>query len=65
MLLMGLRLREGIDPGRFAALNGGALDPVAVGELSSLGLIEADGGRLRATAAGRPVLDAVLRRLVG
>jgi oxygen-independent coproporphyrinogen-3 oxidase len=65
MLLMGLRLAEGVDAGRFAALNGEPLDPGAVGELEGLGLVETDGTRLRVTDAGRPVLDAVLRRLVG
>jgi oxygen-independent coproporphyrinogen-3 oxidase len=65
MLLMGLRLREGVDTGRFAALNDAPLDAAAVAELVGLGLLEPDGRGLRATAAGRPVLDAVLRRLVG
>jgi oxygen-independent coproporphyrinogen-3 oxidase len=64
MLMMGLRLREGIDPSRYAALAGTSLPPAALQELTDLGLIEQRAGRLRATDAGRPVLDAVLRRLV-
>jgi putative oxygen-independent coproporphyrinogen III oxidase len=64
MLMMGLRLREGIDPARFAALNGAPLPPAPVEELQSLGLLDAGADRLRATPAGRPVLDAVLKRLL-
>ncbi len=64
MLLMGLRLREGIDLERYRALSGADLDARAVGELTALGLIEQDGGRMRATAAGRPVLNYVLGKLV-
>ncbi len=65
MLMMGLRLAEGIDPERFAALNRAPLPADRIEELAGLGLVETAGGRLRATAEGRPVLDAVLRRLVG
>ena len=65
MLLMGLRLAEGVDVDRFAALNGEPLPSGAVEELAGLGLVVDDGRRLRVTAAGLPVLDAVLRRLVG
>ena len=64
MLMMGLRLGEGVDPARFAALNGAPLPASRVEELRDLGLLAADAGRLRATAAGRPVLDAVLKRLL-
>jgi putative oxygen-independent coproporphyrinogen III oxidase len=65
MLMMGLRLAEGIDPGRFTALTGEPLPQDRLDELEGLGLIEFAGGRLRTTAAGRPVLDAVLKRLLG
>ncbi len=63
-LLMGLRLSEGIDPARFEALAG---RPLARGRIASLmedGLVEerAD-GRLRVTAEGFPVLDAVVADL--
>ncbi len=63
-LLMGLRLTEGIDPGRFQHLAGRALEPRRVDDLVAEGLIErrAD-GRLRVTAAGFPVLDAVVADL--
>ncbi|MFO1209060.1 MAG: radical SAM family heme chaperone HemW [Amaricoccus sp.] len=65
MLLMGLRLGEGIDPARFEALGGAPLRADRIAELTALGLVEERGGRLRATAAGTPVLDAVLRTLAG
>jgi oxygen-independent coproporphyrinogen-3 oxidase len=63
-LLMGLRLAEGIDPQRYAALAGRALDPRRIAVLREEGAIavEAD-GRLRVTQAGFPVLDAVVADL--
>jgi putative oxygen-independent coproporphyrinogen III oxidase len=63
-LLMGLRLAEGIDPKRYAALAGRALDPDRIALLRDEGAIavEAD-GRLRVTQAGFPVLDAVVADL--
>ncbi len=62
-LLMGLRLAEGIDLDRLAALTGFALRPGAVAELAEGRLIERKGNRLCATAAGRIVLDQVVLRL--
>ena len=64
MLLMGLRLREGIDPRRFATLAGAPLAAEPLDELTALGLVEIRHGRLRTTDAGRPLLDAILRRLL-
>ena len=64
MLMMGLRLREGVDPARFEALNGAPLPAARVEELQALGLVDVEAGRLRATGAGRPVLDALLKRLL-
>ncbi len=63
-LMMGLRLAEGIDPARFAALNGRPLPPARVEELAALGLLDVTPERLRVTPAGMPVLDAVLRSLL-
>jgi oxygen-independent coproporphyrinogen-3 oxidase len=63
-LLMGLRLAEGIDPRRYAALSGRALDPRRIALLREEGAIEVDAsGRLRVTQAGFPVLDAVVADL--
>ncbi|MCB1384929.1 MAG: coproporphyrinogen III oxidase [Nitratireductor sp.] len=64
MLVMGLRLAEGIEPGRFRALSGRGLNPDRIRDLTGDGLIEfAEDGRLRATPAGFMVLDAVVADL--
>ena len=63
-LLMGLRLAEGIDPKRYAALSGRTLDPRRIAVLREEGAIVVDdNGRLRVTQAGFPVLDAVVADL--
>jgi putative oxygen-independent coproporphyrinogen III oxidase len=63
-LLMGLRLAEGIDIGRYAALAGRQLDPARIAALREHGLIETTAaGRLRVTLPGFPVLDAVVADL--
>jgi oxygen-independent coproporphyrinogen-3 oxidase len=63
-LLMGLRLREGIDPQRYAALSGRLLDPRRIAILREEGAITiSPDGRLRVTQDGFPVLDAVVADL--
>jgi putative oxygen-independent coproporphyrinogen III oxidase len=63
-LLMGLRLTEGIDPKRYAALSGRPLDEHRIAMLKEEGAIAVDAdGRLRVTQAGFPVLDAVVADL--
>lgn len=63
-LLMGLRLMEGIDRARFARLAGRGFDPARVAALLEDGMIEElPGDRLRATALGLPVLDALVADL--
>ena len=63
-LLMGLRLAEGIDPQRYHALSGRTLDPRRIAILTEEGAIVVDAdGRLRVTASGFPVLDAVVADL--
>lgn len=63
-LLMGLRLREGIDPARYAALSGRAIDPDRLGGLMAEGLVRRTrSGRIAATARGAPVLNAVVAEL--
>jgi putative oxygen-independent coproporphyrinogen III oxidase len=64
LLLMGLRLAEGIDPARFAAMAGRPLDDGRIADLCAQRLLEIDGtGRLRVTPAGFPLLDAVVADL--
>ena len=63
-LLMGLRLREGIDPARYRMLAGRGLDQERIELLRQEGAITVDGdGRLRVTQQGFPVLDAVVADL--
>jgi oxygen-independent coproporphyrinogen-3 oxidase len=64
LLLMGLRLAEGIDPDRYAALAGRPLDPRRIATLRAEGAVETTpAGRLRVTLSGFPVLDAVVADL--
>jgi oxygen-independent coproporphyrinogen-3 oxidase len=63
-LLMGLRITDGIDPDRVTLLAGKPLDVGAIDHLRSIGMIESHGHRLRATRAGRAVLNAVIRDLL-
>ncbi len=64
-LLMGLRLREGIDPVRYQALTGKPIDLARIGRLLEQGFIEIMPNRnIRASAQGVPVLDAVVADLV-
>ncbi len=63
-LLMGLRLTEGIDPQRYAALAGRPLDLERIALLTGHGFVEiTSNGRLRVTRSGFPVLDAVVADL--
>jgi oxygen-independent coproporphyrinogen-3 oxidase len=64
LLLMGLRLAEGIDLNRYRATSGRELDERRLNELLANGMVERLGeGRLRATRAGFFVLDAVVADL--
>jgi oxygen-independent coproporphyrinogen-3 oxidase len=63
-LLMGLRLAEGIDPQRYAALAGRPLDLERIAALTGHGFVETTAdGWLRVTRSGFPVLDAVVADL--
>lgn len=67
-LLMGLRLKEGIDCARIAALAERPFDTLvdarAVARLSSQGLLARDTKRLRVTAPGMLLLDGILAEIV-
>ncbi len=66
VLLMGLRLTEGLDLTRLAALGGVRPSPAAVTKLEGLGLLETGPGReqrLRATRSGRFVLNELVLQL--
>ena len=68
MLLMGLRLAEGIDPAGFERRTGrslpDAIDPGVLEQAVEAGYLVRDGGRLAATLEGRLRLDALLAALV-
>lgn len=65
-LVMGLRLREGVDLDYVAALAGGTapIDWPAVERLSRQGMIAHEGHRLRVTEAGALLLDSILPLIV-
>ncbi len=63
-LLMGLRLREGIDRARFKALSGRSLSQRQIDDLAADGFIEEDArGRIRVTRSGAPLLDSIVADL--
>ncbi len=64
MLMMGLRLSEGIDMNRYQALKGRPLREEALRDLGELGLIWTEGARMGATETGRPLLNSLLRELI-
>jgi oxygen-independent coproporphyrinogen-3 oxidase len=65
MLLMGLRLAEGVNLDRLERLCGATPSSAAVAGLTQQGLIEAipDSRRIRATANGRFILNEIVLRL--
>ncbi len=68
LVLMGLRVTEGLDKARFARLAGRPIEavatPGAIGRLTVGGFLEDGPAALRATAKGRMALNAVLRELL-
>jgi coproporphyrinogen III oxidase-like Fe-S oxidoreductase len=68
LLVMGLRLSEGVDLARLTGTAGRplceVLDPAALERFVGDGWLIRQGGRLAATAAGRQRLNAVLGALL-
>ncbi|MCV6825605.1 MULTISPECIES: radical SAM family heme chaperone HemW [Halocynthiibacter] len=64
MLMMGLRLSEGVSLERFSALSGSKISSQTLENLSEMGMLLLDGDRLRATPQGRVILNALLRELL-
>jgi oxygen-independent coproporphyrinogen-3 oxidase len=62
-LLMGLRLAEGIDEERLAAIGGGKLDEARLQNLQAQGLVRRTKNGLQATGKGRLVLDRLIVEL--
>lgn len=67
-LLMGLRLGEGVNLPRIAALSGIGVDRLvddrAIAQLTDLGLVRLSGGLLQVAPAGMLLLDAILPEVV-
>ena len=67
-LLMGMRLREGVDLPRIAAMADAPLETLvdrsALLRLGAQGLLANEDGRLRVTPGGMLLLDAILREIV-
>jgi oxygen-independent coproporphyrinogen-3 oxidase len=68
ILMMGLRLTEGVDRVRFVARTGesfeSALDATRLADLTDEGFLQLDEVGLRATASGRQRLNALLAHLL-
>jgi len=63
-LLMGLRLKTGIDPVRFEKMSGQPLKQAQIDHLTEIGFLQIlEDGNLRVTDKGWPVLDAVVADL--
>ncbi len=63
-LIMGLRLREGVDRARLMPLSGSSDFGGAVDRLVDFGMISVTEDSLTVTEQGRPVLNAILRDLL-
>jgi len=64
LLLMGLRLVEGIDLARYETISGRSFDPARLAMLQAEKLVEpVSNSRLRATPAGRLVLNSLVAEL--
>ena len=64
-LMMGLRLKDGVDLLRYQELAGEPLPQQAIASLSDLGMITASRGHITVTNQGFMVLNAVIRELLG
>ena len=64
MMMMGLRLREGVDLSRWSTFLGKDLDHDRLTHLEEIGVIRTDGSRLFVTDDGRMVLNTVLAEIL-
>lgn len=64
MMLMGLRLTEGVSLARYERLAGQPLDADTLADLVDAGLVTRKDERLCVTASGRPVLNTILAQLL-
>jgi len=64
MVMMGLRLNEGVNFKRFENLSGSSFSEEKLSFLKSIQLIEQKKGNIIATFSGRKVLNSVLAELL-
>ena len=64
-LIMGLRVSRGIDVDRLEHMTGRRLPETKLAELTGMGLLVLDKGRVKATRSGRMVLNRVIADLAG
>ena len=62
-LLMGLRLREGVDIHRYEAISGRRLSRSQIDSLAADGFLTEAGGRIMVTPMGAPLLDTIVADL--
>jgi oxygen-independent coproporphyrinogen-3 oxidase len=62
-LLMGLRLREGVDIHRYEAISGRRLARSQIESLAAEGFVTEQGGRIMVTPMGAPLLDTIVADL--
>lgn len=62
-LIMGIRTTDGLDLVDYNSIAPLPLSQVRIGELSEMGLVSLEGDRLKATRAGRLLLNSVIERL--
>jgi coproporphyrinogen III oxidase-like Fe-S oxidoreductase len=62
-LLMGLRLREGVDIHRYEALSGRRLARSQIDSLAADGFVTEVNGRIMVTPVGAPYLDTIVADL--
>ena len=64
LMMMGLRLSEGVDLERWHALSGRHLNEDSLAHLCDIGMLSREGSRLRATTEGRMVLNTLLAEIL-
>ncbi len=63
-LMMGLRIREGIDLNRYEKIAGKSININKINGLEQIGMVKVNENHLKATTEGRPVLNAIIRELL-
>ncbi len=63
-LMMGLRIREGIDLNRYEKIAGKKINTNKINALEEIGMVKINENHLKTTAEGRPVLNAIIRELL-